>query len=338
MAKRTSLQLLNVLLRKIKQGTVNSIVGLSGHSAAMLDCLNDAIIEIGSEARWHTLLTTRKWRTSFDTLITVLDYTALSGKSITITYKGVAAAIVEGVNFSAVTDNATTAQNISDAIDAAALYDGITGSVGIDASGNNIVTTRTAPIDNVGISAITTDAASTALTVATVAPTYFDTAADFDSEFMLKDLTNNRFLHPDWSKLLDAADPDESRTGTPEAYTIENDEYRLWPRPAQTNIIVEKYFKEVSTFSADTDVLLLPRFVEPVLNKLAEANAWYYLDKTEKGVVVYQSYKNLLEMAKERNEEVLDRLVQVDSTGGFTNTSTPLEAPSRGPNYPRTVV
>ena len=90
-----------------------------------------------------------------DAVVTVLDYTGLSGETITISINGVVTVITEGVDYSAVTSNAVTAANIATAMDAV---------VGINATSSAGVVTLLAQ-DTYDIDNLTENSAVSDLTV-----------------------------------------------------------------------------------------------------------------------------------------------------------------------------
>ena len=74
MAKRTFLQLTNSVLRYINQAEVSSISGgATGHAAIVVDKFNEAVSTVYNETNWYSLFKQRKFRTSQNASIKVLD-------------------------------------------------------------------------------------------------------------------------------------------------------------------------------------------------------------------------------------------------------------------------
>lgn len=332
MARRTALQLVNNILGKIRQKPTTDLTALTAGSNAeiILDYLNDAIIEISNsiDGKWYTLLKTRKWRTSFNVVVTVVDYTTLSGATITITFNGTATTLTEGVEWTAATDNDTTATSIALAISTA--LSGVTAT-----SVLAVATAVTAPVNNTGMSVVATDAANTELTIALAENGEYAVASDFSGTHILLNMTDGLPILSEFDKTLSYYDPDEDQTGTPEIYTIENSNYKLYPIPGSVLTLKEKYWKEPTLLTANTDLYDLPSFVEAALIRLTEASVYSYLDKTNKGDRAMEKYeRRLLPDAKSTNAEILDKLTVMNSSS-MPTTSLPI-APVRLPsNYPR---
>ena len=59
MAKKTLLQLVNSVLRKVVQTEVTSVVSAVGHAQIVVGLINDAQRQLYAQANWHSLLTSR---------------------------------------------------------------------------------------------------------------------------------------------------------------------------------------------------------------------------------------------------------------------------------------
>ena len=333
MAKRDNLAMINVLMRRIKQDDVTTI-DVTGHASAVLKYLEDAEREITNHlnGRWYTLLTNRTFRTSENVIVTVLDYTSLSSKTITITYNGVDVVLTEGVEWTASVNNDTTATSIASAITTA--LSGVTGTAVLA-----VVTARTTtPINNTGMSAVVTSASTSDLTVALDANGEYALPTNYHSTLIIKNTSQNIIIYPDVSKVLDFDDPDESTTGTTLVYSVEGSVYRFHPRPSSVDIIKEKYWRMPVGITVATDEYELPDICEVAILTLAESNLWYYLDKSLKGDRLRILYnKELLPSAVTSNDNILDRILmlEADHFSSGNPSGLPLAPPFLGSNFPR---
>lgn len=330
MAKSTTLALVNGLMTEIDQAEIFDVSSAVGHAKVALRKLNDAIKEMynKTDGRWYSLLTSRTFKSSFNAKITVVDYTALSTDTITITYNGTAVVLTEASEWTAATSNEVTATNIANAINAHASLDGITAT-----ALGNIVTARVTPSLNLdGITAVASSATTlTEMTVGTDGVDQITLTTDYAASYLMKDLTNNRIIISEWDKILDFDDPDEDSTGTPLIFSVRTDHLRLYPKPSSNIKIKEVYWKLPSVLSSNTDTYDLPEFCEAALVKIAEGELHYYLDKTQKGDRARDRAKILMEDAISTNDSILDRMLIMDSEGG--STSGRLIPPSLGSNF-----
>jgi hypothetical protein len=332
MAKKTALQLVNKLMNRINQNEILDIGSATGHSKNALNYLNEALQEIYNyaEGNWYTLLATRQFKTSLNGKITLVDYSGLTSETISITYNGVTTVLTGASDWTASTSNEVTAESIKTAINNSSPLNGLVAErFGVD------VVVRVDPSVHLdGITAIATSAATTEMTVATEGNAEYSLPTDYGTTFVLKDMTNNRFLTSEYDKIIDAADPDEDSSGTPLIYSVRGDHYRLYPKPSSVLIFKEAYWKLVNELSANADLYTLPEFCEPVLLKIAEAELWYYLDKTQKGDRARSRANVLLEQAKDTNENLLNRILKLDSSGGMDRQGNlPIEPVFLGSNY-----
>ena len=334
MAKRTAKEMLNVLMVRIKQENASDISVVTGHAAAGLDFLNDALLEItnSTNGRWYSLLRNRIFQTSQNAIVTVLTFGNLSGETITLTIDGTAVVLTEGVDFNAVTDNNTTATNIATAI--SAISNAITGE-----AQTNVVTARiTTPANDTGISVVATNSAAADLTIELEANGLYALPSQYHSSLIIKNISQNRIIISDWSKVLDFDDPDEDSDGTTLVFTIENESYRFHPRPSAVDTIKERFWKIPDRLAANTDLYELPEFCEVAILTLAESNLWFFLDKSAKGDrlrILYQ--RSLLPDAQESNDEMLDRIMKMDASDAnpLNPSGYPLAPPFLGSNFTR---
>ncbi len=330
MAKKTTQELVNEIMRRIQQADTSNVATATGHARVALGYLNDAIIEIYNKAngRWYSLLQTRRYKTSNNALITLVDFSLIALDTITITFNGTAVVLTEGTDFSAVTSNETTASNIATAITAASGLGAVVGtSEGVEA-------TARAPVANLdGITAVDTSAPTTGLTIALDDNGEYALASDFGAFFVVKDITNNRIIPSEWDKIIDLDDPDEDSSGTILIYSVRKDHVRMYPKPDSVVVIKEAYWQLVTRLTANSTLYDLPEFCETAILKVAEAETWYYLDKNSKGDRARGRAKILIEDAMETNDSILDRILMLEAD--FTTRSGRLAMipPSLGSNF-----
>ena len=339
MAKYTALELTNKILERIFQSKISDISAATGQANIALSYINDAILEIynKNKGRWHSMLTNRKYVTPFDVIITVLDYSQLSGETISITYFGATVTLTEGVDFTAVTDNATTASNISAALIADATLSANSRSTSIVS--NNVATlyaqlasftSGLASITGASTSVTDTDV----LTVTTRGAQRIFTPSNFGSMYVMKDITTNQIIFSEYAKALDYYDPNEDEDGTPVIFSLRNDHLILYPRPSSNITIKEYYWKLPTKLASNSDLYDLPEFCENAILKVAESEMFYYLDKSAKGDRSRGRAKLLIEEAIDTNDNMLDKIISLDASF-FGTTGLPMTPPSLGSNYSR---
>ena len=336
MAKSTALQLVNKIMDRIFQDQIVDVSADTGHGRVALSFVNDAVMEMYNKisGRWHSMLTFRKYMTPFDVIVTVKDYSQLSGETITITYFGSSVVLTEGVDFTASTDNDTTAASLQ-----AALIADTTLSAGTTAilSANEVTFYSTLVNFTTGQNSITAVSTSVTdedvLTATTRGAERMFTPANFGSMYLMKDLTNNRIIHSEYAKVLDFNDPDETEQGTPIIYSLRNDYLKMHPKPSSNIKIHEIYWKLPTTLAANSDEYDLPEFCDSAILKIAESEMYYYLDKTSKGDRARGRAKLLIEDAIETNDSILDRIMSLDASGS-NNNGLPLTPPNFGSSYP----
>ena len=327
MAKRTFLQLTNSVLRYINQAEVSSIsMGATGHAAIVVDKFNEAVATVYNETNWYSLFKQRKFRTSQNASITVLDYTQ-TGDTITITRNGTATVLTEGVDWS----NAT-----SNEVSATALAAGIVTSFGASSVetevSNAVVIVRNRAEDNVGITAIATSD-SVMYTVALVDNELYDVASDFGRSVALLDKTSGQSIVESSPMAISLIDPDDSEGGNPRNFAVFGEQFRLYPTPSSVLTIVDRYFKIPATLALDGSTMDLPLECEPLVVKLVQSEMSFYVNSSVKGASLRSHYKSMLEQAVEMNEYIINQQTVLSPRNG--GTSMPMAAAQFPSGYPR---
>ena len=320
-------------MRRIYQADVADVATATGHGQVALGYLNDAVIEIFNKVngRWYNLLKTRTYKTSFNAFITVIDGSTLagSGSTITITLNGTATVLTEGIDWTGVASEETTATNIAAAVNASVPLADLTAV----ADGVDVTATVTTPVNLAGITAVATSAASTVMTAITQANGAYTLATDFGAFFIIKDIGNNRIIVSEWDKVIDFDDPDEDSIGTTLIYSVRTDHVRYYPKPDTAGIFKEAYWKLVTRLTANSSLYDLPEFCETAILKVAEGEMWYYLDKNSKGDRARGRAKILMEDAVETNNSILDRILMLEADFYSRPAQFPLIPPFLGSNF-----
>jgi len=324
MAKRTFLELVNLILRRSNHDTVTTVASQTGKPQMVIDYFNDAQNILLSEADWYTLYTERIFQASQDVVIQVKDFSSMSGGTITVTFNSTSTTITEGVEFSAVTSNDATATAIGSALETAlstvsAIRDSAT------------IVMSTAPQNNLGFTAISTSLASTVLTVELSVNGTYQVNSDFGRAISLTDVTNNNVLIESSVKNIDYADPDFSTTGTPTHYSLEGQLYRIYPAPTAGIVFLEKYWKTPTKLSTDSQTSDLPEICEAPMIKWVESEMAGYANNSLKEKSLLTKYVQLRDNAIESNNSLLDDIVvqnPLNVSGNF-----PLEPPRLPSNY-----
>ncbi len=153
-------------------------------------------------------------------------------------------------------------------------------------------------------------------TFSTVASTQtYAVLSDFAQGFALVDTTNDLVLVESDTKLILFRDPDSSSEGTPQFFSYQSGNYLLYPIPDAVYAMTDWYVKEPTSLAVNVDLSELPLSLEMCLLKWAETEIFDYLNNSTKSVLALGKYKTLRDLAVEKNEEIIDRIRVMDSTG-----------------------
>jgi len=156
-------------------------------------------------------------------------------------------------------------------------------------------------------------------------------ATAFGRCISLTDTTNNRVLNEDYSRSFDEIDPNQSTSGIPELFGIEGSNYRLWPIPAGTYSITDRYWKIPTALAANTDTSDLPIECENVIIQYAFRGLLEYLNKIEQADRASVRLAQELARASVANKRRLDKMRVLTSSRKFEGS---LVAPRLPSNYP----
>lgn len=133
-------------------------------------------------------------------------------------------------------------------------------------------------------------------------------ASDFGRTIDLIDTTGNRVLVEDVLRAFDEADPDADSTGTPTHFAIAGSNYRLYPVPAGTYTIRDRYWKVPTTLSANANTSDLPIEVENCIRHWAWYNILQYLSRFEQADRVRAEFERLLKRARAANDKIVNKM------------------------------
>jgi|TARA_R100001530_G_scaffold27609_1_gene22000 hypothetical protein len=330
MAKRTYLEMHNIILRRINEDDISDVTTTTGKASIIGDLINEGQNMLFAESNWYPLYKERIFQTSDDAVIVVEDYTGLSLATITISYNGTSYVITEGTDFDAVTSNTVTATAIASALSALTWSD---VTIKSNTASSSIVL-KADPQNNVGFTSIATSDDETNVDVSLSNNDTYAIPTDFGKSIALVDFTNSTVLRPGSFKHFDLENPDLGTSGTPYEYSIQGGNYRLHPIPSATNIMLEKYWKEPVALAANSDLSELPLEAENALIKWVEGEIWLYLNNSQKAQLINQKFVQLLNKAVDANETILDQMTVVNSTY-HSPRNMPLAQPRLPSHYPR---
>jgi hypothetical protein len=296
MAKQTALELVNRILNRIGQSQVSDISALvaGSHADIILNFLNEGQNQLYAEdLEWYSLYRTRE----FDTV----RYTAA-----TISFAD--------TDPDTILDSANGFGSFQ-----AGMYVKVSGSTSND--GYYVVNTAAAGTLTLQTAdSLTAEAAGD--TVVITAASY-PVATDYGRTLDLIDTNNNNVLVEDVTRSFDEYDPDNSRTSTPTHFAIEGSQYRIFPTPAGTYSLRERYYALPSALTANTDTSDLPVEAENALIRFAWWQMLSYLNKFDESDRVRIDYQRALKTAKTANKRKIDKLIQFQ---GFRDNRS-LKAP-----------
>lgn len=165
---------------------------------------------------------------------------------------------------------------------------------------------------------------------ATVANTgTYAVASDFGKAIYLVDETNDNMIFEEGVRFIAQLDPDRANTGEPLVYTLEGDNYRLYPVPAGAYTIRDAYFKQPTKMSTTSDTSDLPLECENLIIERAYYKMLNYLQRYEAADRVGVDLIRMLKQAKKINKKKINRMLR------FRRDMMPVAGPRLPSNYPR---
>jgi hypothetical protein len=306
MAKQTALELVNRVLTRAGQSKITDVsdVAAGSHAELTLDWFNEGQNLLYTEdVEWYSLYKTRQ----FDTVL----YTAA-----TIAFND--------ANPDTITDSANGFGSFASGMQV--LVSGSTSNDGtytVQTAAAGTLTLQSA--DN-----LTAEAAGESVTVTAI---NYAVPSDWARTFALMDVDNSTFLVPDDSVSFDEIDPDQSRTANPTHYALNADFIRLYPIPASTYTLRERYYALPTAFTTNTDTSLLPIEVENCLIYWAWSQMLDYQSKFDEADRKMVQYRNMLKIAKAANKKKLNIARQMEGIRHDNNLRGPRLPANYGTNF-----
>ena len=330
MAKKTYVKLINTVLRELNIAEVTDPTISTGQASLVANYFNDAQHAIYTEEDWYSSYKERIFQTSKDAYVSVLTPGSLSAEfTITVTFNGTATVITEGTNFDKSSSANVTASNIATAL-----------TTSLSTSHNTIqdnetVLIKSKPQNDVGITAIaTSESDEDILKVDTIDTDTYSLSTDFGRGIALIDISTPSVLTPWGFSDFDLQNPDLSSTGTPMFYSVQGNNYRLHPVPSSTLVMLDKYWRSPTDLEAADDVYQLPIECELPMITWVRWQMSLYLNKSVRSQQLSRLYREQLQVAKESNMDVIDKMRIVDSDGLLGGRVGPNQ-PSWPSSYPR---
>jgi hypothetical protein len=306
MAKQTALELVNRVLNRVGQDEVTDISALTArtHADRILQYLNEGQNLIyAEELEWYSLYKTRKWST--------------------VTYQAATIAF-NNANPDTITDSANGFGSFASGQQVLVSgSDSNDGTYTVQTAAAGTLTLQSA--DN-----LTAEAAGETVTITAIT---YAVPSDWARTYALLDTTNDTFLTPDDTVTFDEVDPDSSETATPTHYGLDADYIRIYPIPAGTYSLRERYYALPTAFTANTDTSLLPIETENCLIYWAWSQELGYLNKFDESDRIMGSYNRMLKIAQKANKKKINIIRQMHGSPPDTGIRGPRFPSSYGPNF-----
>jgi hypothetical protein len=293
MAKLTYLQLTNRVLKRLTQPVITDVTAATGQALIITELINEAQNFLFTDTDWYSLYKTRKFSTVTYTASTISFFTN-GFDSIDDGDSGlVTAGFLDGMQIlvsgaSTATNNGTWTINT---VEAGALNLQSADAVTIEAAGEEIT-----------ITAIT-----------------YPVASDHGRTIALMDTSSERILIEDFMRSMDEADPDPSITGNPTHFAWQGSQYRLYPIPAGTYVMRERYWAVPTALAANSDTSDLPIETENCLIYYALWQICNYLNKFDQADRWRIEFEKQESRAKAANKRKIDIMLsfQADNLASY---------------------
>ncbi len=138
-------------------------------------------------------------------------------------------------------------------------------------------------------------------------------ASDFNKSLVLVDATNKVYLIEGLSRDFLINDRGRDDIGPPRRFSAEGANYRFNTIPGTSVTLTDVYWRQPTSLSANTDESLLPLICEPLIIKWVESEIYAYMGNSVKSELALRRYQTLLPKAMDKNQEVIDRMIIMDS-------------------------
>jgi hypothetical protein len=305
MAKLTYLQLVNRVLKRITQAEITvGVSSATGQAKIISEFINEAQTELWTESQnWYSLY---KQRT-----ITVPVYTAS-----TIAF----------------VDGGASPDTITDSANGLAVFSAgqtivISGSTSND--GVYVITTAAAgTITLQSADALTAESAGASITIHAVT---YPVASDWGRSHVLVNVTDNRVMTEDYSRIMLIDDPAMDSFSDPTHFTVQGEFYRFYYIPSGNTKIRDHYWAVPTALSSDSSTSDLPLFCENFIIHWAWMSILEYLNKFEQAdrirVKLYGK-DGILGRVKSANQKIVDQTIRFQPTTGMSMGIAPPRLPS----------
>ena len=278
MAKRTYLQLTNTVLKRIGQASIADVSLATGNALIITEMINEAQNFLWAEEKWYSLYATRSW--------------------LTVTYTASTIAFVDS-DPDTITDSAN---GFGDFEAGEHIY--ITGSGSND--GVYVIATAAAgTITLQGADSLTAEALGESVTISAMSkPVPSDWGATID----IMDTTNNRVLIEDFIRSFDEADADANRIGNPLFFSLEGDQYKMFPIINSVNVMRERYWRIPTVMTVNADTTLLPIETENCIIQFVLGMINDFLKNFTAAEANRRSLGVFLKRALTRNKQMIDQM------------------------------
>ena len=146
-------------------------------------------------------------------------------------------------------------------------------------------------------------------TFSTVASTdEYTLPSDHGRTLVMINETQDWIMVPDFISVIDSANPNRSEESSPTHFTIQGDNYRLYPTPAAVETIRRRYYKVPTALATNSDVSDLPIEVEPALIEWVFFQMYEYLKQYDRADRSRISYEKYLKKARIANDRIITRM------------------------------
>jgi len=283
MAKNTFLEMTNRVLRRLAQKDIVNTAEASGIALIVTNFLNEGQNVLYNLDNWVELYQQRMFKT--------------------VTYAASTIAFADS-DPDTITDSASGMGDFSAGMEV--LVSGSTSNDGIytiETAAAGTLTLQTAD-------SLTVEAAGESVTISAIT---YPVASNFGRNISLTDESNNLVLTEFAARRFSEADPDGTTTSNPTHFAIQGDTYRLYPIPAGTYNMRDRYYAQPTALSANTDTTDLPIECENPLIYWAWAMTLDAMDSFNKADRVRQEYGRLTDSARASNARKVNKMRVMNS-------------------------
>ena len=295
MGKRTYLQLTNTVLKRIGQAAISDVATATGNALIITEMINEAQNYLWTEEKWYSLYATRSWNTVIYTASTI-------------------AFVDSGPD--TITDSANGFGDFE--VGEHILVSGSTSNDGVYV----IATVAAGTLTLQTADELTAEALGESVTISAMTkPVPSDWGATID----IMDTSNNRILIEDFIRSFDEADADANQTGNPLFFSLEGDQYKMFPIINSVNVMRERYWRIPTVMTASADTTLLPIETENCIIQFVLGMINDFLKNFTAAEASRRSLGVFLKRALSRNKKMIDQMhvLSANTHGGHHGIHPP---------------